>query len=178
MKDANKIMIVLFFIGVGNIYAQNDMSDLKKKIQDLDDKQSAAILKGDVSTFADFYTEDAISLPNYEPIMNGKDEILSRNQNDLDSGIKYKSFENKITNVFGNGDLLYEIGTYEIAFTMPDMPGEIRDYGKYIAIWQKQPDGSLKIKTDTWNSDVNPLSMQAVAKQKDVGIMKKGDNDK
>jgi ketosteroid isomerase-like protein len=39
------------------------------------------------------------------------------------------------------------------------------DHGKYLTIWEKQKDGSLKIKIETWNSDVDPTSMMNMAKQ-------------
>ena len=48
------------------------------------------------------------------------------------------------------------------------MTTEMTDHGKYMNVWQKQSDGSWKLKADTWNSDVNPRSMnQAGAKSKD-----------
>lgn len=82
--------------------------------------------------------------------------------------MKFHSFTTKITDVYSSGDLAYEIGTFEATFTMPNMTNEIKDHGKYLTIWQKQSDGSWKDKVDTWNSDVNPMSMnQAGAKSKD-----------
>ena len=47
------------------------------------------------------------------------------------------------------------------------MNKEINDHGKYLIVWQKQTDGSWKIKVDTFNSDVDPMSqLQAGAKEK------------
>jgi len=42
---------------------------------------------------------------------------------------------------------------------MPDQPAPMEDHGKYLTIWEKQKDGSLKVKVETWNSDVNPAMM-------------------
>jgi ketosteroid isomerase-like protein len=98
----------------------------------------------------------------------GKDAILEGNKKDFESGIKYHSFHARSTDVFGSGDITYEIGTYELTLTVPNMTNEIKDHGKYLNVWQKQSDGSLKLRADTWNSDVNPMSMnQADAKSKD-----------
>jgi ketosteroid isomerase-like protein len=48
------------------------------------------------------------------------------------------------------------------------MANEMKDHGKYLNVWQKQSDGSWKLRADTWNSDVNPMSMnQAGTKPKD-----------
>jgi ketosteroid isomerase-like protein len=46
---------------------------------------------------------------------------------------------------------------------MPGMDKPMDDHGKYLTIWEKQKDGSLKVKVETWNSDVQPMNMQATA---------------
>ena len=43
----------------------------------------------------------------------------------------------------------------------------VTDNGKYLDIWQKQADGSWKVKADIWNSNLTPpATIQAGAKQK------------
>jgi hypothetical protein len=51
----------------------------------------------------------------------------------------------------------------------PNMPTAMTDHGKYMNIWQKQSDGSWKLRADTWNSDINPYANmdKAGAKSKD-----------
>ena len=58
--------------------------------------------------------------------------------------------------VLSDGDLAYEIGTYKVNMTIPGMPNTMDDNGKYLTVWQKQDDGSWKMKVETWNSDNNP----------------------
>jgi hypothetical protein len=38
----------------------------------------------------------------------------------------------------------------------PDLKEEWPDNGKYITVWEVQDDGSLKIRVETWNTDINP----------------------
>jgi ketosteroid isomerase-like protein len=68
--------------------------------------------------------------------------------------------------------LITEIVTYKISGSMPGMDKPMDDNGKYVTIWEKQKDGSLKIKVETWNSDVDPMSMMKTA---DQGKMEKKD---
>jgi uncharacterized protein (TIGR02246 family) len=159
-------MIVFVFSGL-NLLAQNDdMAQKKIYFDKMNDKFGHALLDGDYNTIASFYTEDAISLPSYEPMWRGKDAISDGNKKDFESGLKYHSFNAKTTDFYGSGDITYEIGTYELTFT--NMTAEMKDHGKYLNIWQKQSDGSWKLRADTWNSDVNPMSMShAGAKSKD-----------
>jgi ketosteroid isomerase-like protein len=51
-----------------------------------------------------------------------------------------------------------EIGTYKMSFTMEGMSGEMTDTGKYLTIWEQQPDGSLKIALEMWNTDNFPMA--------------------
>jgi ketosteroid isomerase-like protein len=165
-KLLNMLMIVFIFSGL-NLLAQND-EQMRKNFDKMNDKFGKALMDGDYNTIASFYTDDAISLPSYEPMWRGKDAILEGNKKDVDSGTKYHSFNARTTDFFSSGDITYEIGTYELTFTLPNMTTEMKDHGKYLNVWQKQSDGSWKLKADTWNSDVNPMSMnQAGAKSKD-----------
>jgi ketosteroid isomerase-like protein len=41
----------------------------------------------------------------------------------------------------------------------------MEDHGKYLTVWEKQKDGSLKVKVETWNSDVDPMSQMNQAGQ-------------
>jgi ketosteroid isomerase-like protein len=53
--------------------------------------------------------------------------------------------------------MIIEVGAYKMNFTMTGMEGPMYDNGKYLTIWEKQKDGSLKIKYETWNTDMNPV---------------------
>jgi len=164
----NMLMVIFIFSGL-NLFAQNDDNVPKKMFFDkMNDKFGKALMDGDYNTIASFYTDDAVSLPSYESMWRGKDAILAGNKKDVESGTKYHSFKANTTDFFSSGDITYEIGTYELSFSVPNMATEMNDHGKYLNVWQKQSDGSWKLKADTWNSDVNPMSMnQAGAKSKD-----------
>lgn len=74
------LMMVSIFLAV-NLYAQdNNISELRMKIQKMDDTFNKAMLKGDYTTITNLYTDDAISLPSYEPMWRGKDAILAGNK--------------------------------------------------------------------------------------------------
>jgi hypothetical protein len=50
-----------------------------------------------------------------------------------------------------------EIGNFKIELDMPGMPG-IKDQGKYMTVYVREG-GSLKIKAETWNTDMNAMQM-------------------
>lgn len=51
-----------------------------------------------------------------------------------------------------------EVGTYDLSMTMGDEANPTTDHGKYLTIYQKQKDGSWKIKADMWNTSTNPFA--------------------
>ena len=114
---------------------------------------------GYVDFMLGMYAEDAISLPNYGPRMDGIEAFRQNHEQMAAAGMKIHSFESTPTEAWEAGDQVIEIGTYEIELEMAGMPGPITDHGKYLTIYVRHADGALKIKAETWNTDVNPMAM-------------------
>jgi uncharacterized protein (TIGR02246 family) len=168
MRKMFGLFVCVLFVSATNMWAQNDDASFRKFTDDMNEKFSKAMLSGDYNTIANMYTDDAVSLQSYEPMWVGKNAILEGNKKDLtESGMKWSNLTGKTTQVFGNDNLKVEIGTFEATFTPPNSTTAMNDHGKYMNVWQKQSDGSWKLRADTWNSDMNPASMnQAGAKPK------------
>jgi uncharacterized protein (TIGR02246 family) len=133
----------------------------------LEDKWNQALLSGDLTALADMYTTEAYSLPNNMPMMKGNSAIREGHKKELE-GVKYTNLSSKTLDVKGNGDIAVEIGTYSSTFTPVNSTEQKTEDGKYVNVWQKQSDGSWKILTDSWNTDVDPIMYQAGAKPKEM----------
>lgn len=133
--------------------------DLMAEVTAIGEKLEKAMLAGDFDAMMAFYVDDAISLPNYGPRMEGVDSFKKHHEEMTAAGMKILSFEGTPTDVWAAGDQVIEIGTFEITLKVPEMPEPVEDHGKYLTIWQRGEDGSLKVKVDTWNTDVNPMEM-------------------
>jgi len=134
-------------------------AEYKAKIETINKEMRKNMLEGNTEKSLSLYTADAISLPSYEPIHDGLAAIRKATEEMAKSGWKCQSFETSTLKVIPNGNLITEIGTYKITMTMPGMDKPMDDHGKYLTVWEKQTDGSLKVKIETWNSDVDPMSM-------------------
>jgi ketosteroid isomerase-like protein len=99
-------------------------------------------------------------MPANEPMADGLPAIKKSNEEMMNSGMKVTAFEPTTLKVMVNGNQVTEIGTYKVSMTMPGTDKPMDDHGKYLTVWEKQKDGSLKIKIETWNSDVNPMMSQ------------------
>ncbi len=169
MKTTYIMLFVMCFVFTLNTMAQNpDLATIKSSIEQMDKDYCQAMLSGDVNKINSYFADDALHMPSYSPMVKGKEAISENNKKDLMS-TKYNVFTTKTMDVYGSGDLVYEIGTYAVNFTNEHNPTAMDDNGKYVNIWQKQSDGTWKIKVETWNSDNNPWAKmnQAGAKSKE-----------
>jgi len=148
--------ILLALIFTASLVNAQDTAELMKKIQAMNDESAKKMISGDESMWVN-YAEDIISMPSYEPMLKGLDACKMSYKKMTESGMKMTAFKSTVTDVMQSGNFIVDIGTYEITMTMPqmgDMPWT--DNGKYMTIWEMQDDGSMKIKVETWNTDVNP----------------------
>ena len=149
------VFILLLAIPALNTFAQSK-DKLKTKLEKLGTELAEAMVAGDYEKSLSFYAEDAISLPSYEPMLMGVEEIRKSAEGMTASGVKVTSFETHIKEIQTCGDMIIEIGLYKISMSVPGSPESMSDHGKYMTIWEKQSDKTLKIKIETWNTDVNP----------------------
>jgi uncharacterized protein (TIGR02246 family) len=147
-------MLVTFFT-LSAVSQTND--ELREKIVSINKQMAKAMMEGNGEATLGFYTKDAVSLPNYGEMIKGIDAIKKSNDEMMTSGMKVNSMEFNTVMVNTYGNMVSEIGTYKMNATMPGMASPMEDNGKYLTLWEKQPDGSLKIKVETWNTDKNPM---------------------
>jgi ketosteroid isomerase-like protein len=150
------LFIAAMFAAV-TTHAQQTARDYQSQIEELNKEMARNMIEGNTEKNLSMYTDDAISMPSNEPMQEGIDAIRKGAQQMSDAGVKITSFEPTTLKVIPEGNLITEIGTYKIRVNMPGMDQPVNDHGKYLTIWEKQPDGSLKVKVETWNSDVNPM---------------------
>ncbi len=148
------LIIALMSVAVRG-FSQSE--DYKAKIQALTQEMSKAMMEGNIEKGLSMYAPDAISMPSYEPMHEGIAAIRMANEDMAKKGMKYNSFELTTLKVMPYGNMINEIGTYKINASMPGMDKPMDDHGKYLTVWEKQKDGSLKVKIEIWNSDIDPM---------------------
>jgi ketosteroid isomerase-like protein len=135
--------------------------DIEKKISKINREMEKMMITSDLEGMLDFYTDGAYSLPNFSPMMHGKDEFLQAHKEGEKMGIKILKFKLENIDIIEGGKLVVEIGKYSMTMTMAGMPDPMDDEGKYLNVYEKQADGSLKIVVDTWNADKSPVDYAA-----------------
>jgi uncharacterized protein (TIGR02246 family) len=112
-----------------------------------------AVLAGDWPAVVSVYAEDGILLPPNAPAVQGRAAM----QNFFSALPKITAFSQSVVEIGGEGNLAYPRGTYEMTMMPPGAKAPLKDTGKVIAIWRKQPNGSWLVTRVMWNSDLAPV---------------------
>ena len=157
LQSAALLVMVLWTATVA--FSQTN-AEYKMQIEKINMAMKANMLKGDDAANLMYYTMDAISMPSDEPMHEGIDAIRKANEDMKKAGWKVTSFEPTTYKVSSSGKLVTEVGTYKITLKGPGMEMGMEDVGKYLTVYEVQPDKSLKVKIETWNSDKNPMEQK------------------
>jgi ketosteroid isomerase-like protein len=107
-----------------------------------------------------YWTADAVVLPPNSPAATGQSGIVTW----LSGFPPFSDFTLEQVAVEGRGDLAYVHGTYSLMVTPPGASAPIRDQGKHVTVWKKQPDGTWKASLGIFNSNL-PLPTPEPAKK-------------
>jgi ketosteroid isomerase-like protein len=111
-----------------------------------------AVVAADWPTVVSTYAEDGELLPPNRPVVQGRAAM----QKLFEEWPKITEFSESVTEIEGEGDLAYGRGTYAMTMMPPGAKAPVKDSGKTLAIWRKQPDGSWRVTKVSWNSDLAP----------------------
>jgi ketosteroid isomerase-like protein len=113
-----------------------------------------AVAEKDVKALVDCYEADGVVLAPNTPMVRGSSALGDLFQRDIiDAGVKAMDLET--TDLIEEGSLVIEAGRNLVHVERPD-GGSIADPGKYLVVYRRQADGSLKLIFDAFSSDSTP----------------------
>jgi ketosteroid isomerase-like protein len=126
---------------------------LERLLRDLDAEWSKAAAARDVERTIAYYSDDAIVLPPNATSATTKEAIRNAWKDLLASPGLVITWKTTRVELGKSGEMAWVSGAYEL--TMNDTSGKpVNDRGKYLEVWEKQPDGKWKCVADMWNSDL------------------------
>lgn len=120
------------------------------------DSYVKASLAGDVKAVAALYTDDAVELPPYQPMVKGKAAIEQYYTKQMSGPAKLTAFTLTHIESRASGDIGYDVGTY--AQTVSDGQHPMNETGKYTVIL-KRVGSTWKVAYAIYNSDTRPEPM-------------------
>src|SRR6185369_9861878 len=114
-----------------------------------------AFKAGDVDGLVSLAADDIVCMSPNDTTVYGKDEFHDWWE-EYFQYFKSVAFAEPERSVVVDGDFATEHSAYSLAIAPVSGGGRIRDDGRSLSIWKRQPDGSWKIWQMIWNS-TNPI---------------------
>jgi ketosteroid isomerase-like protein len=126
---------------------------LERTLRDLDAQWSKAAAAKDLEQTIAYYSDDAIVLPPNATSAATKETVRNVWKDLLATPGLVITWKPANVRLGKSGEMAWVSGTYEL--TIKDASGKsANDRGKYLEVWEKQPDGNWKCAADMWNSDL------------------------
>ena len=128
--------------------AKPDPAQVRAEIITIENAWAAAQNAKDINALMAMYADDAVSMPDGEPMLNGKAAIQKKQEADFAKPAKFASIAFETMDVYAQGNVVTEVGK-----TMyKDATGKIIGGGKYIAVFEKR-DGKYLCIREIYNQD-------------------------
>lgn len=148
-------IISLIAINFFTIHAQENKT--REVLESIGEELTQALLSGDYEKIMTHFTDDIIVFPVFDPPIKGKRAYRKAIKKIREQGIKYQSMSGNSIEMWECGEMVYDLGTFGMSLINNDSPKPIAYYGSYFHIWQRQLEGSFKIKYSMSNLDFNPF---------------------
>lgn len=103
------------------------------------------------AAFSDYYTEDAVYMPYYMPMVIGKDSIHRYYMEHEDPNVGIDTVQINISRMLPAGDYVLVNGFYHVNWRAGGNSGLVT--GKSINIWRKERDGRFRLYWQMTNHD-------------------------
>ncbi|MBC7536789.1 MAG: DUF4440 domain-containing protein [Ferruginibacter sp.] len=128
--------------------AKADLTQIRSQIVAIETAWAAAQNAKDVNALMAMYADDAVSMPDGEPMLAGKAAIQKKAEADFAKPSTYASIAFETLDVYAQGNVVTEVGK-----TMyKDAAGKTTGGGKYMAVYEKR-DGKYLCIREIYNKD-------------------------
>ncbi len=141
--------LLLLLFGLRPISAKAQITDaLEKQIKQFSAARTEAEKTDDLEAFLAFYDEDAISMPEYQPLLHGLADITAYYQ-EIFPRQAVKTFQKEVEELFWLDSTIVELGTFIKKYEDANEQ-LLTQKGKYWNIWRLHPDGKLKLRGEAF----------------------------
>lgn len=128
--------------------AKPDLAQIRTEIVAIEKAWADAQNAKDVNALMAMYAEDAVSMPDGEPMLSGKAAIQKKLETDFAQPAKYASIAFETLDVYAQDNVATEVGKS----IYKDAAGKTIAGGKYIAVYEKR-DGKYLCIREIYNQD-------------------------
>lgn len=158
MKRSIPVIVAFVLVVCGTVWGQASQEDsalaaMKASLE----QYSSTLLAGDVEAWGRLHTQNVIKMWPDAPATRTREEMVATFSQTLKQ-LQFVSFKINVVKSEVHGDLGVSWGLYSWD-AQPRAGGDLVSYdGKFLTLYQKQPDGRWLISYDCFNSNVAPVS--------------------
>jgi len=127
--------------------ADSPLAAVRRSIYAGNAKFLKALETGDAKAFAALFAPNGIELPSGGGDVTKGRAAIAADEHDAAKAARITGGSIHTTDVYLDGAVAYETGTYSFVFVTSGKPARTA-YGRYFEIWEKQKDGAWLIKVD------------------------------
>lgn len=166
-----KMLSLVVLLGVALVPAvsgaQAARRDARSEIPALNAKLAAAYNAGHPETMGQAYAADAVVMPPNGPAVRGGKAIADWWNGGWKAGLRNVTLTT--SEVFVEGNLATETGTYALDMPMTEGGAPMHDSGKYMVLWKRSPTAGWQLYRDIFNSDA-PMARMAEGMEHPEGM--------
>jgi ketosteroid isomerase-like protein len=153
MRNRNSLLlpVITLALGYGGCRSPASEADLEA-LSTLQRRVDSAIIGGDTESYLGLIADDAVLMPPNAPPVIGKDAIRSWNEQ-MSRQFRFQSYNPVDDEVVVAGKWAFRRATADWTLTPVGGGEPIHSSGKFIIIYERQPDGSWRVARDIWNSN-------------------------
>ena len=106
-------------------------------------------INDDLRVFLALYAENAISMPEYQPTLQGAKEIETFYK-EIFQRQEIKTFQRTTEEIIDLGGTFIELGSFRKEYKETKSDTLLTQDGKYWNVWEAQADGTLKLKGEAF----------------------------
>ncbi|MGE5457217.1 MAG: YybH family protein [Methanococcaceae archaeon] len=126
-----------------------DPAMVRASIEQASSQFQQAINSGNTLSATNFYTDEAIIMPPDIDMIKGSTGIRNFWSKLVGAGVKFDTLQTE--QVMGSGNDYSEVGRYYLKIDKGDGSNAVSEKGKFVFVWERQPDNSWKIAAHIWN---------------------------
>lgn len=134
----------------------------REELLSVDERFAAEVADQGLSVFERYYAEDAVEMPAFQPMIEGKSAILDFYRPYSNNPSHKLTWKPTRAEVSDDGGLGYTYGHYE-ATTADENGTPVTRVGKYVTIWRREYDGGWKVVFDGGSPDERETPPAAAA---------------
>ncbi len=152
------LISVVFLLSHVMLLAQNkeEKELIIKTIQANDKQIELFIMQNMTDSITKMFSPNCHFMPEYGELVEEKDAVSKYLSASFKSGVKIKYFKFNPIERKVYGDIVLEIGTFDIKYTLPSNPTEVKAKYNYLINWKASKKGKYRIRVATWNSLKKP----------------------